>query len=585
MSPRADPGVSGLEVRVGGTDVGATVGSKLVDVVADGRLRLPDRLTIRLHDPDLQLVDRGPFEVGADVVVRLGSPDADGASPVFDGQITGLEPEFTQRGAMLVVNALDRGHLLQRTSRTKTYEQMSYGDIARQVASAAGLSSGTIGSGLSLAFVQQSNETDWDFLWRLALEADYEVKVTGRQLNFRPAGRTAGSPVALTWGHDLLEFRPRVTGVQQVDEVTVRGWDPTSRQPITATSSAPAPESRLGIDRDDLVSALGDGQATVADHPVLSQRHADAIAASLAAQLASVYVEGEGIAEGTPGLTAGAQAKIEGVGERFSGTYALTGVRHVYRSRSGYRTHFSISGRALRTLLGLSAAPPADPGWAQRIVVGIVDSNQDPDQLGRVRVKYPALDNTYVGWWARLVAPGAGGARGFVTLPQPGDEVLIAFEHGNEQHPYLLGSVFNGQAKPETLAQPDGSFSLASAKQITMTATGKASLSTKETLDLASAGKATLTTKTEGDGGPADVEVSAKANLALSADQKVDVTAGPSASITAQELKIKGTTVKIDADGQVTVDAGMGQVTIGGGMVKVEAKTMLKLSGPQVMLG
>ncbi|HEV2812345.1 MAG TPA: VgrG-related protein, partial [Solirubrobacteraceae bacterium] len=559
---------------------------KLLDVVADGRLRLPDRLTVRINDTDLKVVDGGTFKVGADIQVRLGSDESGGAKKVFDGQITALEPEFTARGAELVVSALDRGHLLQREVRTATYTDMSYGAIARKVASGAGLTTGSVDDGLTLAFVQQSNETDWEFLWRLALDVDYEVKVVGRQLNFRAAGNAAGSPVPLAWGKELLEFRPRVTGMQQVEQVTVRGWDPATQTAISAVASAPRPESRMGIARDDVVSALGAGGATISDHPVLSQSHAQTIAKSVAAQLASVYVEGEGIAVGTPALAAGAQAKIARVGTRFSGTYTLTGVRHVYRARSGYRTHFSISGRAHRTLLGLSS-PPAAAGWAQRIVVGVVDSNEDPDKLGRVRVKYPALDETHPGWWARLVVPGAGATRGFVTLPQKGDEVLIAFEHGNEQHPYLLGSVFNTQAQPgEPLVTPDGSFGLATPHNVAISAGEKASLTAKTTMDLKSTGKATLSTKGEDGGDPAAVEVSASGALNLTAEQAATLEAKAGATITAKgELKVSGASVKISADGQVTVTGGPAGVKVSGGMVTIEGQQMVKISGPQVMLG
>ena len=95
---------------------------------------------------------------------------------------------------------------------------MSSDDIASKVADRAGLDAGDIqGSGDVHDFVQQNNETDWEFLWRLARRIDYEVSVEDGALNFRPAGGPGGDPVPLRWGDDLWTFRPRVTGVQQVD--------------------------------------------------------------------------------------------------------------------------------------------------------------------------------------------------------------------------------------------------------------------------------------------------------------------------------------------------------------------------------
>ena len=92
--------------------------------------------------------------------------------------------------------------------------------------------------------------------------------------------------------------------------------------------------------------------------------------------------------------------------------------------------------------------------------------NDDPDELGRVRVKYPALGDETEGWWARVAAPGAGKDRGLLMMPLVGDEVLVGFEHGDARRPFVLGSLWNGEDKPGELVQTDGSFALRSAETI-----------------------------------------------------------------------------------------------------------------------
>jgi uncharacterized protein involved in type VI secretion and phage assembly len=82
------------------------------------------------------------------------------------------------------------------------------------------------------------------------------------------------------------------------------------------------------------------------------------------------------------------------------------------------------------------------------VVVGVVTNNQDPDGLGRVKVKFPWLSDADESYWARIVSPMAGKERGLYCLPEVDDEVLVGFEHGDVRFPYVLGALWNGKDKP-----------------------------------------------------------------------------------------------------------------------------------------
>ena len=84
------------------------------------------------------------------------------------------------------------------------------------------------------------------------------------------------------------------------------------------------------------------------------------------------------------------------------------------------------------------------------VMVGVVTNNQDPEGLGRVKVKFPALSDDNESDWARLAMPMAGKERGLYFLPEVDDEVLVAFEHGDVRLPYVLGALWNGQDAPPT---------------------------------------------------------------------------------------------------------------------------------------
>jgi uncharacterized protein involved in type VI secretion and phage assembly len=83
-------------------------------------------------------------------------------------------------------------------------------------------------------------------------------------------------------------------------------------------------------------------------------------------------------------------------------------------------------------------------------VIGIVASLDDPETLGRVQLHYPYLADASSAW-ARIAAPFAGPDRGFVSLPEVGDEVLVVFEHGDPRRPYIVGGVWSKVDK-----QPSG---------------------------------------------------------------------------------------------------------------------------------
>lgn len=82
------------------------------------------------------------------------------------------------------------------------------------------------------------------------------------------------------------------------------------------------------------------------------------------------------------------------------------------------------------------------------VVVGIVTNNQDPDNMHRVKVHFPWLNQDHESNWARVATFMAGNDRGAYFLPEVDDEVLVAFEHGLIDQPYIIGALWNGKDQP-----------------------------------------------------------------------------------------------------------------------------------------
>lgn len=92
--------------------------------------------------------------------------------------------------------------------------------------------------------------------------------------------------------------------------------------------------------------------------------------------------------------------------------------------------------------------PPPATGEIFGVTIGLVTNNEDPQKMGRVKVKFPWLSNRDESAWARVASPMAGNQRGFYALPEVNDEVLVAFEHGRVDCPYVLGALWNGKDRP-----------------------------------------------------------------------------------------------------------------------------------------
>ena len=458
-------------VLVDGEEIPTEISARIREVRVLNYLKLPDVCTFTAGfqkgvDGQPEPIDSHPFDIGSKLEVRLGARDALGTTTLFTGEIVTLEPRFGAGGVELLVRGFDRSHVLLRTRRVRTFQNQTTSDIVGKIVEQAGFQPDCDPSGEPHDFVQQDNETDWDFIWRLAERIGFEFIVEDEIAHFRKP--TPEGAVELEWPKTLRSFNPRVTAIQQVKEVTLLAQDPKTKQVIDVTVSDPRQIAEIGLDRETVAQAFDGATAHIATEPVKSQAEGTAVAQALLDKLANAYIAAEGVTDGNPEIRAGTKVTVGGVGQAFSGTYRVASATHVLRGGSTYETRFSNS--ASHTVLGAVGADRgvSQPRFGAQLALGVVTNNQDPDNMGRVRVRYPALGDDAEGTWARIAGLSAGSERGLLMLPVAGEEVLVGFEHDDTTRPYVLGSLFNGKDLPaDTLLQGrDGSFALRSDKRI-----------------------------------------------------------------------------------------------------------------------
>lgn len=426
----------------------------VIEIVVDDSLYLPDMFTLRLNDPYLEWVDSELLVVGAQIEIKATAAahgtQSGATDELLKGEITALEPVFNRDGEpILLIRGYDRSHRLHRGKISRSFLNSTDGEIAQRIAREVNLQAATDATPVVHEYVFQDNQTNLEFLQARAQRIGFEVFVKDSILNFKKRPQSPAQGPELNWGGNLQEFRPRLTTMTQVDEVIVRGWDPKTKRPIIGRVSKGQISPKVGIRESGAEltkQAFGvSAQAVVVDRPVKSLDEANAMAQALCDEISGDFIQAEGIAFGDPRIQAGRVVKIVGVGNRFSGDYFVTSATHIY-NQEGYQTLFEISGRQPGTILNLLAPSGGSGGWG--MVIGLVTNNKDPEGLGRVKVKFPWMSETDESTWARMSMPVGGKSKGFFYLPEINDEVLLAFEHGDINHPYVIGSLWNGKDKP-----------------------------------------------------------------------------------------------------------------------------------------
>jgi phage protein D/phage baseplate assembly protein gpV len=450
-------------VKLDGQPLAQNVLANVSEITIQQDSVLPDAFCLRLHDIDtspnhqgfFQIADSDQFAIGKEVQIGMGREDT--PQPVLIGEITSIELEVKADGLpMLTVRGYDKSHRLHRQKRSRAFKQSTIADAIRQVAGGCGLSAQVQTTPVVYPQIMQANQTDWEFVRAMAHRVGMEAFVKGNKLEFRAPAAT-GQPIELTFGSTLRHLRLRMSASRQVASVEVRGWDPRTKQTIVGTANSP--NQLLPKDKQRSGGAVsnvfGQGKYVLTDAAVRTQQEATQRAQSILNEIAGAFVQLECTGLGSADLAPGKQIRFAGVSNRFKGDYYISSATHRYTAEEGYLTTMEVSGSqpsGLLAMLGGSAAgaPAASrpQGTQTGVAVGIVTNNKDPEMGGRVKLKFPWLADALETDWVRIASPMAGRGRGIFWLPELDDEVLVAFEHGDINHPYVVGCLWNGRDAP-----------------------------------------------------------------------------------------------------------------------------------------
>jgi uncharacterized protein involved in type VI secretion and phage assembly len=189
------------------------------------------------------------------------------------------------------------------------------------------------------------------------------------------------------------------------------------------------------------------------------------------------------------------------------------------------------------------------------VITGVVTNNTDPKGIGRVKVKFPVISDSDESYWARVAAPMAGHDRGAYCLPEVGDEVLVAFDHGDIDYPYILGALWSSNRMPPEATQD-------AQKKYTIRSRNGLMIRMDDT---SGAEKIEIVDKTQSNTIVIDM-----------ANNKIAITAKSEITIEAKggKLKLSGNGVEISSQAEVKIEAGSSMDLRSSGQMKLKGATI-----------
>ena len=368
----------------------------------------------------------------------------------FKGVVTGIRMTGQAgRNGYLILEGSSPTIMLERGKRMDIYSNMTLYNISRKLIEGVYqdymnfVNEPTYES--KIAFLMQYHESDWEFLRRISYLYGENLFYNGSQILFGATGDSES--VKLTYDRELsdLEFCSRMLPNQSLSYQYLSEQDTTieKQSPDTIEGSNSyldkAAEMNLALTTNKPAkNLLGATVSDKADMEEIVKREKSRTASQ------TVYVRGKSKSfKSTIGnlITVCLPEKFSGTTEM--GTFRVTKSIHRIDDRLVYSNEFEAVPASLKTM---PTEKPKMP--VAESIVGTVTSNEDPNGQGRVQVDFD-FSLQYSKVWMRVMTPSAGSGtapanRGFVFIPEKGDQVMVGFEHGDPNRPYVMGSMFHG---------------------------------------------------------------------------------------------------------------------------------------------
>ena len=329
MADAPQAGAVAVKLTVNGTDIPQ---AHLVSFVVDRDIGQPDMASIVIYNQDHRY---STLPIASEVKVAVGD------TSVYIGEVVGLEPTYKGGEPLrLAIRAMNKFHRLLRPRRSLTFTDKSDQDIIQQVVTQSGLQlDWAHDTTITYKHVYQHNQTDMEFVRTRAARMGCHLWCIDKTLHCKQPTLSNDSGITLKItqakgdGEQLRSFTPRISSAPVVKQVTVKGWNPETKELLSGTATAK--NSPLGA-KHFAAASMGHGQdeTFTVDHPIWSNDEAKALAAARLMDLGLTFMTGEAESVGNPAYELATTVTITAndgdTSDTFNGKYYIMGLTHRY---------------------------------------------------------------------------------------------------------------------------------------------------------------------------------------------------------------------------------------------------------------
>ena len=363
---------------------------------------------------------------------------------VFSGIVTGLKNRKESGYGKLVITGHSPSILLENGRADRSFEQLSLSQIVKEIGvnypqeGKIHAEEQELNVRRVLPYTVQSQESDFGFIQRLATRYGEYFYYNGKELIF---GNKAEPILELSEGRELIELEFEL-GLK-AQGFSGLAYDAEKGESIQHNAQEVQTEWKENALQAVAVQAskqlFGNVPKSVFSGSEKSQELEEMLLKEKENRESLIWVRGR---SRDSRLKNGSRAKLTDINGRAMETYRIVEIRHYYNGDEYYNEFVGVSD-VLHPPYQNSGAFPKSHEQMGRVV-----ENADPLGLGRVRVQMMWQEaGSEKTPWIRLLQPHSGSGKGFYFVPEIGEEVLVGFQGGNAEKPYVIGTQYNGKEK------------------------------------------------------------------------------------------------------------------------------------------